>query len=282
MTMDPDSGKFIVFIGGFALFLLIEILLPARRPAMARWKRLGFHLGIAVVNTALIRLLVYVPLLIWLMQIDEAGWGLSRWLGLTGWPGMVITLVVLDLFNYLWHRANHRLRFLWRFHKAHHSDTEMDLSTVLRFHPGELLLSALVKAAWIALWGPAILAWFVFEALVSLCAQFHHSNIDFPDRVERWLSWFIVTPRYHAAHHAVDRRYGNRNFATILSVWDRLLGTYARPADGGQTTRGADALGLPEGRALAFSVAGWLTEPLRHDNLRINASLTNSPRVQSN
>ena len=134
----------------------------------------------------------------------------------------------------------------------------MDVTTALRFHPGELLISAVVKALWVLIWGPTVVAWFLFEALVSLCAQFHHSNIDFPDAVERWLAWFIVTPRFHAAHHAVDRHFANANFATIFSLWDKVFRTYAQPGDGGATTQAADALGLPEGRELAFSPLAWL------------------------
>lgn len=272
MIIDLDTGKLVVFIVGLALFLLIEALAPARLWRERRLKRLGFHAGIAVFNAFTVRLFTYVPMLLWLVYADEQGWGLARWLGLYGWAEIIISIIVLDAFDYLWHRANHRVTFLWRFHKAHHSDTEMDVSTALRFHPGELLLSAIVKALWVMIWGPTAVAWFLFEALVSLCAQFHHSNIDFSDRVEHWLSLFIVTPRYHAAHHAVDRQFGDRNFSTILSVWDRLFRSYVKPADGGQTTRGEDALGLPEDRQLAFSIWAWLSDPFRRRNLILTES----------
>ncbi len=279
MDIDLDTGKLVVFVAGFALFFLLETLFPARPWPDNRLRRLGFHAGVAMLNTVLIRVFVYVPFLVFSVYVDEEGWGLSRMLGIVGWPEILLSLVVLDFFDYVWHRANHRVRFLWRFHKAHHADTGMDVSTALRFHPGELLLSALVKAAWIAVWGPLVVAWFLFEALVSLCAQFHHSNIDFPDGIERWLSCIIVTPRFHAAHHAVDRHYGDANFSTIFSVWDRLFGSYARPADGGATTRGADALGLPEARALAFSPLAWLDEPCRRRNLEPGAAAVADPAL---
>jgi len=279
MDIDLDTSKLIVFVAGLAAFLLLETLFPARPWQGGRLRRLGFHAGVAVLNTVLVRVLVYVPFLVFSVHVDEEGWGLSRMLGLVGWPEILLSIVVLDFFDYVWHRANHRVRFLWRFHKAHHADTGMDVSTALRFHPGELLISALVKAAWLAAWGPLVVAWFLFEALVSLCAQFHHSNIDFPDRVERWLSLVIVTPRFHAAHHAVDRRYGDANFSTIFSLWDRLFGTWARPADGGATTRGAGALGLPEARELAFSPLAWLDEPCRRRNLDPGAATVAAPAL---
>lgn len=268
MNIDLDTGKLVVFLGGLLLFLALESLWPARPWRMSRWKRLGFHAAIAVTNTVVLRLVVYVPLLLWAVYVEEEGYGLARWLGLEGWLEIVAAVVVIDAFDYFWHRANHRVSLLWRFHKAHHADPGMDLTTALRFHPGELMLSGVAKAIWIGVWGPTVIAWFLFEALVSFCAQFHHSNIDFPDRVERVLSLFIVTPRFHAAHHAVDRAYGDRNFSTILSLWDRLFGSYARPADGGATTNGPEALGLPEARELAFSPVAWLTEPFASRNLR--------------
>jgi sterol desaturase/sphingolipid hydroxylase (fatty acid hydroxylase superfamily) len=232
---------------------------------------LFFHGGIALFNTTLIRVVAYVPALLWAVHVEEQGWGLARWLGLIGWVEIVVSIVVLDCFDYFWHRANHRVRFLWRFHKAHHADTGMDVTTALRFHPGELLISVLVKAAWIAIWGPTVVAWFLFEALVSLSAQFHHSNLDFPDRVERRLSRLIVTPRFHAAHHLVDQRYGNRNFSTILSVWDRLFASRVEGPPGAALgdPDGAFALGLPQDRTLAFSPGAWLVEPLRRRNLDV-------------
>jgi len=281
MDLNLDTGKLIVFLGGLLLFLVIESLLPARPWRDGRARRLFFHGGVAALNTILVRLFVYVPFLLWVVHVEEQGWGLSRWLGLVGWAEILASIVVLDGFDYLWHRANHRIPFLWRFHKAHHADTAMDVTTALRFHPGELVISALVKALWVAAWGPTVLAWFLFEALVSLCAQFHHTNIDFPDRVERVLSRILVTPRFHASHHAVDRRWGDANFSTILSLWDPLLRSYRRPADGGATTNGVDALGLPEGRELAFSPIAWLSEPLRRRNLALAERAVNQQQADA-
>ncbi|MEQ8859134.1 MAG: sterol desaturase family protein [Pseudomonadales bacterium] len=270
LDIDLDSGRLVVFVGGLALFFVLESLRPARPWRTSRLKRVVLHGGVAAFNTVTVRLLVFVPFLLWTVHVEEQGWGISRWLGLVGWTELLVSVVVLDLFDYFWHRANHRVRFLWRFHKAHHADTAMDVTTALRFHPGELLLSGFAKAAWILIWGPTVIAWFVFEALVSICAQFHHANFDFPDRVERILARIVVTPRYHASHHAVDRRYGDANFSTILSVWDRLFASYSAPAPGGATTRGDDALGLPDGRALAYSPVALLAEPFSNRNLALS------------
>ena len=270
MEFNLDSAKLGIFVAGFVMFAVLESRWPARpAPRGSRWQRLGFHATVALANTVTIRILAFVPFLLWSVWVEEEGYGLSRWLGLQGMTEVVVSVVVLDLLDYGWHRANHRIRFLWRFHKGHHADTAMDVSTSLRFHPGELLLSFGVKALWLIAWGPTVVAWFVFEVLVSLCAQFHHSNLDFPDPIERVLSLIIVTPRFHAAHHAVDQRFGNANFSTILSLWDRLFKSYAAPASGGRTTAGPDALGLPEQRNTAFSWKAWVTEPFAHRNLNL-------------
>lgn len=279
MDIDLDSGRLIVFVTGFALFFTLESLLPARSSKGTRLQRVVLHGGIAAFNTVTVRVLIFVPFLLWTVHVEEQGWGLSRWLGLVGWTEIIASIVVLDLFDYFWHRANHRIPFLWRFHKAHHADTAMDVTTALRFHPGELLLSGFVKAAWILIWGPTVIAWFIFEALVSVSAQFHHSNMDFPDPVERVIARFLVTPRYHASHHAVDRHYGDANFSTILSLWDRLFATYAAPAAGGATTSGADSLGLPEGRVYADSPLALLAEPFRERNLELARPSAHRPEL---
>ncbi len=271
MELNLDTGKLIVFVAGLLLFLGVETLFPSRPWQHSRWRRIVFHGGVAALNTVIIRVFVYVPFLLWVVYIEEEGWGMSRWFGFVGWTEIILSVVILDFFDYVWHRANHRVRLLWRFHKAHHADTAMDVTTALRFHPSELLVSALVKAIWIVIWGPTVVAWFLFEGLISLCAQFHHSNIDFPDHVERWLSWIIVTPRFHASHHAVDRRYGDANFSTVLSIWDRLFHTYSQPKNGGATTEASNALGLPEARHLIFSPLAWLVEPFRPRNLDLNS-----------
>ncbi len=270
MELDLDAGRLYVFIVGLLAFFVIESIFAKREWNGMRIRRLALHGGVAMFNTTLVRLLAYVPFLLLIVYAEEEGWGISRWLGLVGWTEIILSIVVLDFFDYVWHRANHRVRFLWRFHKTHHSDTYMDVTTALRFHPGELLLSFFVKAAWIVIWGPTVIAWFLFEAMVSLSAQFHHSNFDFPDKVERWLSLIIVTPRYHAAHHAVDRKYGDANYSTIFSIWDRIFFTFAQPGSNGSTTSGVNSIGLPEGRNVAFSPMALIAEPFSSRNLNLN------------
>ena len=266
MELDLDSGRLIIFLCGFSLFLLLETIFPARQWIGRRFKRLFFHVSVAAFNTVLVRVLIYVPFLLWVVHVEEQGWGISHWLGLGGWQEVVLSLIVIDLFDYFWHRANHEVPFLWRFHKAHHHDNEMDVTTALRFHPGELLLSAFAKALWVLAWGPSAIAWFVFEGMISLCAQFHHSNIDLPAPMERILSRVIVTPRFHTSHHLVDCAYGHANYSTIFSFWDPLFGTYNQATKGIEGLDAEDGIGLPESRNLTLSYPAWFSEPFARRN----------------
>jgi sterol desaturase/sphingolipid hydroxylase (fatty acid hydroxylase superfamily) len=267
MELDLDGGRLIIFLGGLSFFFLIESIFPARSWVGRRVNRVLFHTAVAAFNTVLVRIIIYVPFLLWVVYVEQQGWGISRWLGLNGWIEIILSLIVLDLFDYFWHRANHRIPVLWRFHKAHHADTEIDVTTALRFHPGELLLSSLAKAMWVLVWGPTAIAWFVFEGLISLCAQFHHSNIDLPDSIERVLSRFIVTPRFHTSHHMVERQYGDANFSTIFSFWDPLFRSYNQVPGGVSGQLGENSIGLPEARNLSFSLRAWVTEPFSRRNI---------------
>ncbi len=273
MNLDLDTGRLLVFLTGFGFFLALESLIPARQPTSAKHRRLLLHGVMATVNTLLVRTLTFVPMLAWLVYVEQQGWGLARWLGLSGWLEFIIAIIVLDAFDYFWHRANHRITFLWRFHKAHHADIHIDVSTALRFHPGELLLSTLAKATWVAVWGPSTIAWFLFEILVSWFAQAHHANWDLPDRLERIVRRVWVTPRFHATHHLVDRRFGDANFSTLLSIWDPCFGT---AADGLSRAQIKELeLGLPEARQQTASFRSWLTEPISNQNL----GLSQQPRA---
>jgi sterol desaturase/sphingolipid hydroxylase (fatty acid hydroxylase superfamily) len=268
MNIDLDTGRLVAFLFGLFLWISLEQFFAFRTKTASRNRRILLHLSVAALNTVFVRMLVYVPLLLWIVYVEQMGWGIARWLGLRGWPEFLISIMVLDLFDYFWHRANHRIPLLWRFHKAHHSDNDLDIFTALRFHPGELLISSGVKAVWIVIWGPSAIAWFLFEISVSICAQMHHSNVDLPERIEQKVSKFIVTPRFHTLHHLVERDYGDRNFSTIFSFWDSLFRTKAW-----HLTRLEIVdmpLGLPDGRDLVLSMTQLLLEPFKTSNLHLS------------
>lgn len=258
LDLPSDSWRPAVFLGVLALMLAAETYFPARPWAQPRLRRLGFHALVAAVNTVLYRLALAAPLTALAAAVWGRGLGLAGRLGLSGAAELAASLVVLDLLDYWWHRWNHRVGLFWRFHRAHHYDTHVDVTTSLRFHFGELALSGGVKAFWILAWGPSPAAFVLFEAAITAFAQFHHANIDFPDAVERVLRLVHMTPRLHAAHHTVTRRSRDANYSTIFLWWDRLFGTLAE-ADAEEVK----ALGLPEGRTTDLSYAAFWAAPVR-------------------
>lgn len=203
----------------FGLFLAAERLAPAagRRGG---WARIWRNAGLWAVNIGLARLAV-LPITV-LAAGFGSGWRPDWWGG--GW-GLLLDVLLLDLWIYAWHRANHAIPALWRFHEIHHLDEFLDASSAVRFHAGEVLLSALVRAAVIVALDIPLASVLVFETAVLMASVFHHSNLRLPARLERALAVVVVTPSIHWVHHHAVRRDTDSNYATILSVWDRLFGS---------------------------------------------------------
>lgn len=161
-----------------------------------------------------------------------AAWAETRGIGLlgrtgsNGWLAIALGVLVLDAVSYAWHRANHHVALLWRFHQVHHADASFHVGTGLRFHPGELLLALPVRLAVILLLGVPAAGVLVFELVFGVANLVEHANLELPRRAELWLRRVLVTPSLHRAHHAADWRELNTNFGTILSVWDRLAGSF--------------------------------------------------------
>lgn len=216
----------------FALFFVGERLLPAAvPPPSARvpgpgWRRLGSNVALWVGNSVM-SVLVVVPLTVAATQAwpELGAWRPDWW---TGLPGLALDVVLLDFLIYWWHRANHVVGFFWRFHEVHHRDRFLDTTSAVRFHTGEVLLSALARAAIIvplALPLPSILA---FEALVLMGTIFHHSNLRLAPSLERPLSLVVITPSIHWVHHHAVRADTDSNYGTLFSFWDRLFSSRSR------------------------------------------------------
>lgn len=194
-----------------------------------------------------------------------ARWAASARLGLlNSWPApfplaLLTTILALDLVSYAWHRANHRFALLWRFHRVHHSDRSFTMTTALRFHPGELLLSLPLRLAAIVAVGAPAAAVVAFEIVFTFSNLLEHGDIDLPARLERTVQPIFVTPALHRRHHSLTQPERDRNFATILSLWDHLGRTYWHSSSAARI-----AVGLPEveadlgpaaALALPFSIA---------------------------
>ncbi|MFN4142631.1 sterol desaturase family protein [Aestuariivirga sp.] len=211
-----------IVLGTLALLLVLERLMPVAQ-VVGGVRRVAKNLSLAGLN-AILSWAVVVPLSA-LAASHALDWRPAWW---SGGFGLLLDLLMLDCWIYWWHRANHEWRILWRFHEVHHLDEFLDASSALRFHFGEVLLSSLVRAGVILLLGVPLVSVVVFETLLALSAMFHHSNVRLPARLERWLSWLIVTPSIHWVHHHAIRRDTDSNYSALLSVWDRLFGSRSK------------------------------------------------------
>lgn len=207
--------------GWFALMATLERVRPAApRPAPNRLARI-VHNGAFWVQGALINPLLTAPISLW--AASAALW--ERPAALSGMAGLIVDLIILDLWIYIWHRLNHVTPILWRFHETHHLDEFLDATSAVRFHPGELIISAAARAAIILLAAIPMSSVLIFETLVLASTIFHHSNLRLPAGLERALRLIIVTPSHHWVHHHARRADTDSNYATVLSVWDRLFDT---------------------------------------------------------
>ncbi len=208
------------FVGAvFIILFILERLFP-----VAKWlggpARVVKNLALSLFNFIASPLIV-IPITAFAAS-HVLEWRPAIW---SGWQGLALDLLLLDLWIYWWHRINHIVPFFWRFHEVHHLDETLDTTSALRFHFGEVVLSSLVRALVIFILAVPLSSVIVFEALVLVSALFHHSNLRLPAKFERAISWVIVTPSIHWVHHHAVRRDTDSNYATVLSVWDRLFGS---------------------------------------------------------
>lgn len=222
--MNPSSNEIrgATLITMMAACLWIENRRPLRTPTQPKARRVLVNISIAAAAALALKIAFY-PIVLKISVVTETkGWGLIPRLGLPASLSTLLTLLVLDYTLYIWHRMMHKIPSLWRFHNVHHMDLDLDTSTALRFHFGELIISTLYRSMQIGLFGVNAFNLILFETCITTFAQFHHSNIRLPFRFERHLSRFIVSPRMHGIHHSIIDQETNSNFGSILTLWDRL------------------------------------------------------------
>ncbi len=221
------------FAGLLLLFLLWEQAAPRRPREQTRWPRWLRHLLLTSLNTLLVRALFPLAAVGAALLADEQGWGLLPRLNLPGWLSLLLAVLALDCLIYWQHRLFHRVPLLWRLHRMHHTDTELDATTGVRFHPLEILLSMGIKLIAVLVLGASPLAVLIFEVLLSSTSLFNHANIYLPTRLDEMLRRLLVTPDMHRVHHSVYPKETDSNFGFNLSWWDHLFGSYrAQPQDG--------------------------------------------------
>ncbi len=231
--MTEALVRLVVFSGMLIVMLLAEAIWPRRQRTMDVLLRWPGNFGAAMLGTTLVRLLLPASAVGVAIAAADSDIGLFNMAGLPLLPAALLSVIALDGIIYWQHRLFHTVPALWRVHRMHHTDLEIDASTGLRFHPFELLLSMLVKLAAILLLGAPAAGVLAFEVLLSSSALFNHANLRLPAAVDRVLRTLIVTPDMHRVHHSVRPAETNSNFGFFLSTWDRWFGSYrAQPVDG--------------------------------------------------
>jgi len=221
------------FLGTLVAMAAWEVVAPRRRREIPRLLRWSNNLGVVVIDTVLVRLSFPGVAVGFALLAEERGWGLLNVLEAPVGLASLVSLLALDLAIYLQHVMFHAVPALWRLHRMHHADLEFDVTTGLRFHPIEILLSMGIKLAVVASLGPPAVAVLIFEVLLNATSMFNHSNVRIPLGLDRVLRWIVVTPDMHRVHHSIHPSETNSNFGFNLPWWDRLLGTYrAQPREG--------------------------------------------------
>lgn len=223
-----------IFLLVLASMLLWQTLKPRRAASPHTPQRWLNHLSLSVINSLVAKLVLPMGLSGLAVLFESQQWGLLRQLE---WPFMaelLISLIALDLIIYWQHRLFHRIPWLWSLHRVHHSDIDFDCTTALRFHPFEILLSLLIKAAAVLILGISAEAILIFEILLNALALFNHANIYLPASADKYLRKFIITPDMHRVHHSTELTESNSNFGFNLSCWDYLFSSYCHNSKAGQ------------------------------------------------
>jgi len=254
--VDASATRLLIFVTVLLLMMVLEHLSPKRvRQSVAR--RWSSNLALAFISVTLSRLLVPVSAVLLAEQAIDNGWGLMAKspIPIPFLLDVALGIILLDLGVYLQHVLSHRIPFLWRIHRVHHTDSDIDVTTALRFHPLEILLSGTYKLLLVLIIGPVALSVIIFEILLNASAMFNHANLHIPKKLDSWLRWLVVTPDMHRVHHSCIERETDSNFGFFIPLWDRLFGTYCEAPEGGH--KGMN-IGLEEYGQSPTANLGWL------------------------
>jgi len=227
LAVEPELLLRLIFFGGIlSLMLLWEWRVPLRRNIIPRRVRWLNNFGLMVLNAALLRLTMPAILVATAALAAREGWGLLNMVTLPWFISCLLALILLDLSIYVQHVLFHMVPSLWRIHRVHHTDVHCDVTTSLRFHPFEMLLSNAIKLTIVLMIGAPIVAVISFEVLLNGTSMFNHANVNVSNRFDTVLRWLVVTPNMHRIHHSVSSQEYGCNFGFNLPWWDKLFGTY--------------------------------------------------------
>ena len=249
--------------GGFVLFLCFELLRPYRQPTVSKTKRLMTNISLTILNSVVLSLVFASATINTALYVSENHLGLLNMISLPLGLKVFLAVIFMDFMLYVWHLLNHEVPFFWRFHRVHHSDLNMDVSTATRFHIGELAISAVIKICLIYFIGANLISVIIFESLLVLTAQFQHSSLNVPESFEKVFWIFFVPPSMHRIHHSVKIHERDTNYGTILSVWDRLLGTLLKDIPQETIIIGVGPYREPEKLGLPHLLLMPFTKPIK-------------------
>ena len=223
----PSSHRSLILVGGITIFWLIENTFPLFRMQYRKWHHAGINIFFTI-TTIIVNFILAFILIKTAAWITENNFGILQWLPkIPIWLYTLIGLLLLDLIGaYLAHFIEHKIKFLWRFHLIHHTDTWIDTTTANRHHPGESIIRFLFTTAGVLIVGSPMWMVFLYQSLSVVASQFNHANISLPPKLDNILSYFIVSPNMHKVHHHYVLPYTDSNYGNIFSVWDRLFGTF--------------------------------------------------------
>lgn len=265
--MDQGLIRLIVFASVLLVMASAEALWPRKKRVMDRPARWFNNLSLSVINSIAIKVLGPITAIAAAEYALDNGYGLIALspTPLPFWLEILIGFVILDLLIYFQHVLSHKVPMIWKFHKVHHADRDIDVTTGIRFHPIEVLFSMLYKCGFILLLGPLPIAVFLFEVVLNGSAMFNHANVRLPSWLDKALRFIIVTPDFHRVHHSTNRKETNSNYGFFLSIWDRIFKTYiAQPKLGHDDM----VIGLDEYQTKSPASLAWsLKTPFNQDKI---------------
>jgi len=233
ITNNEAALRMSVFIGILLLMMFVEALLPRKARVQKRARRWASNLLLVVIDSVVVRFLLPIVAVGVASYAAAKGWGLLNLIALPDWLAIIAAIIILDMMIYWQHVLSHKWAPLWALHKVHHSDRDIDVTTALRFHPAEIILSMLFKMALVLALGAPVIAVIIFEIILNGCAMFNHSNVRFPRRFDKVLRAVMVTPDMHRVHHSIIERETNSNYGFSTSLWDRIFRSYIpQPSQG--------------------------------------------------
>jgi len=224
--MPLEQSRFLYQVLLLSVFLISETLYPFFSARTGRFRHGVLNLSFGIMNGLLGILFLNAVVVVLLDRTQNSGWGLLNQIELPAVWEFVLAFILFDFWMYAWHRMNHRLIFLWRFHQVHHSDKMMDTTTAFRFHPAEILLSVGARILVLFILGMTFAQLLIYEWVLQTVILFHHSNVSLPAKLDRVLRWVIVSPNMHRVHHSEIKQETDSNYSSVFSCWDRLFGSF--------------------------------------------------------